>query len=170
MDFRDELLTVAELAIGIAGFSAVVAAFAHRGDLQERDIDRFRILITSAGAAVILAFVPSLLSGLGLSGAILWRIASGLMVVAGLGGMIPFLIRVLRERRNVDHGSHISSGVVIAVVVPSVANIFVQLGNALAGLWSPIGAPYLFGVLVWLWSAGAIFIDIVVNRPEAKLR
>ena len=166
MEFRDELLTVAELAIGIAGFSAVVAAFAYRGDLQERDVDRFRILVTSAGAAVILAFLPSLLSGLGLSDIDLWRAASGLMAVAGLGGMIPFLIRVLGERLN--RRSTIKSGVVVAIAVPSVANIFIQIGNALDGLWVSNGAPYLFGVLVWLWSAGAIFIDIMANRPLSK--
>lgn len=168
MDFRDDLLTEAELAIGIAGFSAVVGTFAHRGDLQTRDVDRFRILVTSAGAAVILSFLPSLLSGLGLSEAALWRAASGLMVVAGLGGMIPFLIRVLTERRNLDQGIKVSTGVVVAIVAPSVANIFIQAGNALTTFWTPSGAPYLFGVLVWLWSAGAMFIDIVANRPQAK--
>ena len=168
MDFRDELLTVAELAIGIAGFSAVVAAFAHRGGLQARDIDRFRILVTSAGAAIILAFVPSLLSGLGLSDVALWRTSSGLMVIAGLGGMIPFLMRVLSERRNLDQESRISSGVAVAIAAPSVANAFIQAGNALAVFWVPSRAPFLFGVLVWLWSAGAMFIDIVANRPQAK--
>jgi hypothetical protein len=168
MDFRDELLTVAELAIGIAGFSAVVAAFAHRGDLQQRDIDRFRILVTSAGAAVILAFLPSLLSGLSFSEENLWRSASGLMAIAGLGGMIPFSLRVLSEKRRQGTGSKTNTSVVLAIMVPSIANIFLQIGNGVGNFWTPNGAIYLFGALVWLWSAGAMFIDIVANRPRTQ--
>jgi hypothetical protein len=168
MDFRDELLTVAELAIGIAGFSAVVAAFAHRGDLHERDIDRFRILVTSAGSAVILAFVPSLLSVLSLSTENLWRSASVLMIIAGIGGMTPFLLRIRRERRQGTAGPGSGFGVTLAIAIPSVANLLLQSANASGIFWSPNGALYLFGTLVWLWSAGVMFIDVVANRPGGK--
>ena len=40
MTASDELLTLAELAIGLAGFAGVVAAFAYRGELAA--IDRMR--------------------------------------------------------------------------------------------------------------------------------
>lgn len=68
MELRDELMTVAELAVGIAGFSAVVVAFLHGGHLNENESTRFRALIVTAGCTVGLAFVPSLLENSRFSG------------------------------------------------------------------------------------------------------
>jgi hypothetical protein len=89
MDLRDELLTVAELAVGIAGFSAIVAAFSRQGEYHEADVARFRLLFTAAAAAVGLAFVPGLLSDSDFSGQSLWRIASAIMIAVWFAQMIP---------------------------------------------------------------------------------
>ena len=45
---REELLTVAELAIGIAGFAGVIAAFLQRGGLHPVDRGRFVTLLSAA--------------------------------------------------------------------------------------------------------------------------
>ena len=58
MEASDELLTIAELAIGLAGFSGVVIAFAHQGGLRAVDRFFFIALISIAGTAALLAFVP----------------------------------------------------------------------------------------------------------------
>ncbi len=92
MELRDELLTVAELAVGIAGFSAIVAAFFRGRRLSNVDIERFRGLLVVAGSAVALAFIPSLLESSGFSGSTLWRVASGLMIAAWFTAMIPFAV------------------------------------------------------------------------------
>ncbi len=41
MEASDELLTIAELAVGLAGFSGVVVAFTRQGELSLTDRYRF---------------------------------------------------------------------------------------------------------------------------------
>ncbi len=58
MEASDELLTIAELAVGLAGFSGVVVVFRGQGGL--RLVDRFRFLsvLSQALTVLVLAFVP----------------------------------------------------------------------------------------------------------------
>ena len=167
MDLRDELMTVAELAVGIGGFSAVIVAFLHSGRLRESDTERFRALITIAGYSVGLAFVPSLLENSGLSGSPLWKVASGVMIAAWFAGMIPFGLRIwnLRQEKNPELVPTV--GYVAAFTVPSIANLIVQVGNFTGAAWEPTGTAYLLGTLVWLWAAGLMFAGLVLNRPAA---
>lgn len=76
MEAADELLTLAELAIGLAGFSGVVVAFAHQGELTPLDRWRFAGLLSLSMGAAVAAFVPSIFHHLGFSGAPLWRASS----------------------------------------------------------------------------------------------
>jgi hypothetical protein len=167
MEFRDELLTVAELAIGIAGFSAVVAAFSRQDRLHELDAGRFLTLVVIAASAVVLAFLPSLLHGSGYSGPALWRAASGLMVVFWVASMVPYAQQISRLRRA-DSEITPSIGTIAALTVPSVANLGLQVTNVSGSFWASGGAPYLFGTLVWLWAAGVLFVGIVIYRPDAE--
>ncbi len=68
MQASDELLTIAELAIALAGFSGVVVAFAHQGKLTAIDRTRFTLLLSLAMGAAVVSFAPSLLHLLGLTG------------------------------------------------------------------------------------------------------
>lgn len=61
MEGADELLTIAELSIGIAGFSGVVAAFLQNGGLHPFDRSRFINLFSLSFSTLIPAFVPLLL-------------------------------------------------------------------------------------------------------------
>jgi hypothetical protein len=167
MELRDELLTVAELAIGIAGFSAVVAAFSARGHLHESDLYRFRGLIVIAATAAGLAFVPSLLSSSGVSGPTLWSTASAIMIVAWFAAVIPFglLMRNLRRDPEQDPNVVPSPAAIALLAVPTVSNLLVQTSNVFGVGGESSGAPYLFGTLVWLWAAGVLFVGIVTRRP-----
>jgi hypothetical protein len=76
----DGLLTIAEIAVTIALFAGVVAAFLHRGELHAVDRIRFVDLFTVAFEAVILSFVPIALSHLGFEGNRLWVWSSAVMI------------------------------------------------------------------------------------------
>ncbi|MFV1979011.1 MAG: hypothetical protein ACC649_06630, partial [Myxococcota bacterium] len=117
VEFREELLTVAELAVGIAGFSAVVAAFSRRDTYDYRDVVRFLILFTTAGVAIALAFVPSILSDLGLSGPRLWRTASLIMIAAWFAQMIPSTLRLTRDVKGAEPGEGPTRSFVLTVFV-----------------------------------------------------
>jgi hypothetical protein len=58
MEASNELLVVAELAIGLAGFSGVVVAFRRNGGLRAPERFLFIALFTSSLSAGFLAFVP----------------------------------------------------------------------------------------------------------------
>jgi hypothetical protein len=164
MEASDELLTFAELAIGIAGFSGVIAAFLQRGGLHPFDRARFVNLFFTAFSALVLAFVPILLEGVAPLGNELWRISSGIMIIAWLLNAwftIQFVIPLIRE--NVSSPANIPT---ISLWSISIVNLSVQIVNALGVIWTPCPEAFLFGLLVYLVVAGYLFAYIILYRPD----
>jgi hypothetical protein len=162
MGGTETLLTIAELAIGLAGFSAVVAAFTIRGELSPTDRSRFIWLFTTAFVAALLAFVPSMLSEAGLADATLWRASSGIWIVAWLISTGIFAIGLLR--RDPSKWRPRWSALTL---VPSVLNLALVVMNVWGVAWEPSGAVYIFSTLLWLCAAALVFMSIVLERPAA---
>ena len=162
----DALLTVAEMAIGLAGFSAVVAAFTTRGQLTPQDRSRFLWLFTTAFAAALLAFVPIVLSEASLEGAHLWRASSSIMVVIWVLTMGSWGVTELRERRDPSIAlNSFAKGPLL--VVPSIANVTLQAINVWGGAWEASAAIYILGTLCWLYAAALVFMSMVIERSAA---
>ena len=83
MEASDELLTIAELAIGLAGFSGVIVAFTHRDGLSEVNRNHFIVLFSTAISAVFMAFVPFGFHYQGKVGPALWESSSLVMLIVG---------------------------------------------------------------------------------------
>ncbi|MGH0029387.1 MAG: hypothetical protein ACQGVC_06330 [Myxococcota bacterium] len=162
MEGRDELLTIGEIAVGIAGFSGVIAAFLQRGGLDRIDALRFINLFATAFAALLLAFAPIAVALLGYEGAALWSRASGVMLFAWMlnSALANYVFRDLRSALGVE-----SLWPAVLVTLPSFANLAAQLLNAGGWLWTPGFLAYLFGLLVYLYAAGLMFVYIVLFRP-----
>jgi len=159
MTAADALMTIAEMSVGFAGFSAVVGVFTTRGELSRLDRFRFVFLFTSAFAAAVLAFVPILLSESGFEGPELWVASSGTMVVVWLLGA------VFGARNRVPLTSSLVEGPLMSI--PSVGNLVIQIGNVWGAFWHPSPAIYIAGNLIWLYVTGLIFVSIVIERPGA---
>ena len=85
MTGREELALIAELGVAFAGFLAIFLIFARReGRFSPADSLRVRSIIVSSLAAVFLALAPLAMSLYGWQGAVLWRAASGLVLVIGV--------------------------------------------------------------------------------------
>ena len=84
MEAADELLTISALAIALAGFSGVVAAFGHRNGLGRDQRFFFIALVTVVLSTVILAFVPFLLYSGGVMGSAIWKNASAVMIAIAI--------------------------------------------------------------------------------------
>ena len=82
MDVREELLTIAEISIGIAGFSGVIAAFLQRDGLHSLDRVRFVNLFATAFTTLILSFAPIVIAHLGFDEGGVWAHSSAVMVVS----------------------------------------------------------------------------------------
>jgi hypothetical protein len=159
----DQLLTIAELAIGLAGFSAVVVGFVHRGRLSEIDRMRFIAILTLTLTGAVLAFVPHLLDLAGTSGDVLWRSASGCFLVVILSYVFYFSrLRAAAIRA----GAPAPFIVRLGLLVLSVLNLALQLSNVAGWPSDPGPFPYIAGLVVVLICASAFFAFLVLLRPE----
>ena len=162
MDGHDELLTIAEIAVGLAGFSGVVAGFIQRGGLSAADRLRFIALFITAFAALVLAFIPIALAYAGFQDENLWRLSSVIMMLTGIAGIVSIPFGTHRIRKEIATTSLLPT---ILLLVPALINVVVQLMNAGAWIWQPNFVPYLIGMLLCLFETGLIFVFIVLFRP-----
>jgi hypothetical protein len=149
----DVLLSIAEIALGLAGFGGIFMAFGRAGG-ERRGADTYRLvmLLSTALVTLVLSFVPVVLQALLVPDTSVWRLASALQAAATVGLML-----------NVAHFTRRNREVLRAEEAPGVSQVLwllaalvlaVQVANA-AGF--DAGRPFglfLFG-LVFLLSFGA---------------
>jgi hypothetical protein len=161
LEVREELLNLAEIAIGIAGFSGVIAAFLQRDGLHPVDRARFINLFATAFSTLVLAYVPIVVSHRVAEPDQIWRISSAAMVVIWLFGSSASYLGVFPIIRE-----HVFTPVAFWLLsIPSMMNLAVQVSNAGGWLWHPGFLAYLFGLFVYLYAAGLMFVYIVLYRP-----
>lgn len=83
MEGEGILQTFAEVSVAFAGFTGVVAVFAHRGKQgwARAKVAQFRTMLTASLATVIFSLLPFFLHHAGLTDHLLWRTSSGLLAV-----------------------------------------------------------------------------------------
>jgi len=161
----DALMTIAEMAVGLAGFSAVVGTFARQGKLSFGDRYSFTWLFVTAFVAAVLAFAPILIADTGREGPDLWRSASVTMIavwILQIGRWVLGLRQLRQQAETVSLG--LAHGPLLTV--PSAFNLVLQILNATGVAWEPTAAPYIIGTLIWLYAASLIFVGLVLERPE----
>lgn len=161
MDASDELLTIAELAVGLAGFSGIVIAFSQRGGLREADKFYFIALLASAGTAALLAFVPFLLYHTGFDGATLWAYSSIIMLLVWVAMIISLVGTAIRM--GDFWGNHpLGFGATAVVGGLPIVNFPLQVGNIMS-IPLPSGpAIYLAGLIMWLVCSLMMFVHLVL--------
>ena len=158
----DELLTIAELAIGLAAFSGVVVAFTYRGELRSGDRYRFIALFTQALSIVVLAFVPFCLHHAGLAAPALWQASSGVMLVFWVLAIWFLAIR----RPDFAADERPPQWILATALGLSVLNLLLQLANLLAWPMDSGAFPYLAGLLIWLVVTASFFSALILYRPK----
>jgi len=161
---ENALLTIAEMAIGVAGFSAVVAAFTGPRSLTVTDRRRFVWLFTNAFVAAVLPFVPVLLQEAFPTETELWRYSSACMAVVWVVAAAAWVFGEVRQRpEDVPESKGFWQGP--AALVPPFLNFLLQLANVSGFFWEPSAVPYIGGTLIWLYAAALPFMSIVLERP-----
>jgi hypothetical protein len=161
----DVLLTMAQIAIGLAGFSGVVAAFSQTREFPAADRIRFLMLIGGTFFVILLAFVPLLLELGGLQEPGLWRWASGIWLVAFFTGAPLVLVGrriIVREGRPAPGWS------VALVLLVAMAACLAQLGNVMNWPFQSGPLPFLFALIAGLIGSGSIFVYLVLIRPDRE--
>jgi hypothetical protein len=156
VEHRDTLLTIAEIAVALAGFASIVSVIAQRAEESSRVADSHRlrlmleVALRNAGFAVLplpfLQFAPS--------DPMIWRAASGLYLAVAL---VHGVIR-LKTQRAIGPRWFTNSAqfFLVATSLACLANIF---GFAGANAFS----LYLASLLLGLSVSGLAFLAVAAS-------
>jgi hypothetical protein len=165
VDPTELLATIAELALGLAGFSGVMTAFMQRpGRLTEVETYRIAVLLGASLGALFLALLPLALMQFGLEARALWRDAGlSMLAFAAVGGAL-----YLRSSRRVArHAPEIfNRSVFIGLAAGHVANFVLQV--AALTVLEPSPGPYVVGLIWFLLHAAVQFARILLVQPVSR--
>ena len=156
MEHRDTLLTIAEIAVALAGFASIVSVIARRADGRSRiaDAARLRMMLEVALRNAGFAVLPLPFLQLAPSDPVVWRISSGFYLVVAL---VYGVIR-LRSQRGLNP-RWFTTSVQVLLAMTAVASLANVLGLGGASAFS----LYLASLLIGLSVAGLAFLSVVVS-------
>ena len=158
-----ELIGIAEIGIGMAGFAGVAAAILLSRSYQRDDQLRFSALFFATIAVVVLAYIPRLFSLGGMADEAVWNWSSAaFLVVSALA--LPLGVTIAREARTFEKVPPRWAFLPLWILFAGAPVL--QLLNllGLAGQSGPV--PYLMGLIFWLLAAAILFVIIVLLRPS----
>ena len=164
MNVPDALSTIAEIALGLAGFSGVVVVLGRQpGAFSKVESGRLVLLLVSSIGAMFLALLPLALAPLELSASLLWRVSAGTFIAFCLGyGLIGrSRVRIVRA-----HAPEIYS---FGVSVFNYATVGTAVILQLVVLARPADLGpgfYVLGLIGLLLTATVQFVRMLFVRPQ----
>ena len=156
VEHRDTLLTIAELAVALAGFASLISVIARRQDDASRagDSIRLQLMLEVAFRNAAFALLPLLFLQLVPSDPIVWRISSGLYI---LSIVAHFLLRMRHRPQPQESWFSVSTWILFSIsVIVGLANVL-GLGGANAF------SLFLANLLLGLFSAGLSFLSVATS-------
>lgn len=163
IDVANALLTLAQVAIGLAGFSAILVALSGKPH-QWTPVDAFRIrnILAFSFQSVFLSLVPFALAFFSLPESKVWKVSLLIVALASLANVLLVLggvYRMTRAERAVLNALVVSA--VIAILVGTAA---VELLAAF-GAVRPAPGVFFLGVLVLLGISTVLVARFLFARP-----
>lgn len=157
----DSLFVLAEISIGLAGFTGITAALYARGTWHPHDTWRAVALLVMSFGALAFALTPYGLLSFGVQGAALWRILSATFVVYTAIGAVAAV------RFYPPDASSVPPYRVIGRIMWGVGSVdaAAQALNALGLFSAPFGVYYI-GLVVLLLLGGFQFAVLILIRPS----
>lgn len=163
IDIASALLTLAQVAIGLAGFSAILVALSGKPH-QWTPVDAFRIrnILALSFQSVFLSLIPFVLAFFSLPESMVWKVSLLVIAVATLGGVLLVLGGVYRL-------SPAERAVLKAVVVSTVTAILVVMAAvellAAFGVVRPAPGVFFLGLVVLLGVSTVLVARFLFARP-----
>lgn len=163
IDLANALLTFAQVAIGLAGFSAILVALSGKPD-QWTPVDAFRIrnILAFTFQSVFLSLIPFVLTFFSVSESTVWHVSLLILALATLGSVLLVLSGVYRLSRA--ERAVLNAKVVSAVVVVLSIMAAVELLAALGILRAASGVFFL-GLVVLLGVSTVLVARFLFARP-----
>ena len=159
MEASDELLTIAELAIGLAGFSGVAVAFRGRAGLRATDRFRFLSVLSTSLTVLVLAFVPFGFHHAGQVGPALWMGSSAIMLA--FWALSAWLLGV-RFRPDFSVDENLPMQVEFIIWGLGALNLLLAVANIVGWPINTGAFLYLVALVSWLVVAGFLFAFLVL--------
>jgi hypothetical protein len=156
----------AEIAVSVAGFISIFLALASRSErFSAAEALGIRVIVLCSVWPVFFAALPFLLSGLGISGAALWRACSALCGSVGLIASLAMTPHA-REVSRLGPLPPTAQGLVSWSLTTS--SLLAHAANALGWPLPPGGGVYLLGVWLVVGNATLSFVSLVFDRVLSK--
>jgi len=150
----ETLFSIAQLAIGLAGFSAIVVGFKRESGYWRRaDADRFNGMVIHSMFAALFCVLPSILDPFVRSPTALWTFASallGVQIALHAGGVVALSTTDLIAR--------------VVVGALAAGAVLLQVLNVLGVGFDHTPGPYRVGVLWHVIQAGVLFLMLTFVR------
>jgi hypothetical protein len=153
VEHRDTLLTIAELAVALAGFASLVSVIGGRQNDTSRVVASLRLktMLEVAFRNAAFALLPLPFLQLAASDPMVWRISSGLYIAATVG---HFLLRLRHHQPAGDGWLSVSMRILFSLtILVGLANVFGLGGSNAFSL-------YLANLLLGLGVAGLSFMSV----------
>jgi hypothetical protein len=163
IDVASALLTLAQVAIGLAGFSAILVALSGKPH-QWTPVDAFRIrnILAFSFQSVFLSLVPFVLALFSLPESMVWKVSLLIISTATFGNVLLVLSGVYRLSRP-------ERAVLKAVVVSTVVAILFTTAAvellAAFGIARPAPAVFFLGLVVLLGISAVLVGRFLFARP-----
>ena len=163
MQGGEALSTIAEVGLGLAGFTGILVALGRsQAAFSRPEVLRLLLLLVSSLGAVFLALLPFALHESGVLDIACWRLSS-IILAAFTTTSLAYLGYQIQRRRG-EFGELFSTAVFVIVATGSVVIVVLQLVNAIGIGAPPRSGPYLFGLLWLLFIASLQFARILFVR------
>lgn len=154
------LESVAQVATGIVGFSALVLAVSMQGaPLDGRQRFQLKEVVRTGVAIIGLCFVPVTVSLFGVTGSALWRTSSALHVFL----MVLNGVLIAREQRGMaqeDREGLFNSFIGVLVLI----SMIIQVSNVIGYPLPPSAGPYFAAMLCGLALCAWNFTRLLLPR------
>jgi hypothetical protein len=162
-DVANALLTLAQVAIGLAGFSAILVALSGKPH-QWTPVDAFRIrnILAFTFQSVFLSLIPFVLAFFSLPEATVWQVSLLILAAATLGSVLLVLGGVYRL--SPSERAVLNAAVVSAVIVILCFMAAVELLAAF-GLVRPGSGVFFLGLVALLGVSTVLVARFLFARP-----
>jgi hypothetical protein len=163
IDIANALLTLAQVAIGVAGFSAILVALSGKPH-QWTPVDAFRIrnILAFSFQSVFLSLVPFVLAFFSLRESAVWHVSLLILAIATLGGVVLVLSGVYRLAPS-------ERAVLKTLVVSTVVAVLCLMAGvellAVFGVVRPAPAVFFLGLVVLLAVSAVLVARFLFARP-----
>jgi hypothetical protein len=173
------LTTIAQLSMGVTGFSGIAIAF-NRQPGRLEDVEAYRVLILFANSlgATFLSLLPFAFFYLGWNDATIWRTSNGLCSLFGITFLATYLPptrkywRECRELFSLPQLCFVVSGHLINALIGALGFL---PGRALSVfliglLWLLFHSVFQFGRILFVqpWQGGAVSRAVSVNERKSS--